>query len=170
MSLVVNTPSLQKSRFSNGCCLYHAPDSAEMPKKAFEPPAVRLPSERRVPVVRDSSGMASSGKRRTDFGHWPRAGVVSPEGGMGIAINLPEGPRHVKGSRLIDVIDTEPVSERGLLSPRAARGILGSRMVILKGLPLTKVLSFPKKRTLYVRRRWKGATIYVFLTGKPHGA
>jgi hypothetical protein len=56
------------------------------------------------------------------FGHWPSAGVVY--GGVGIAIELPEHPKQVKGSRLIDVIEQDQVSERYFLSPHAARGIL----------------------------------------------
>lgn len=58
------------------------------------------------------------------FGHWPSAGIVSPDGAVGIAIELPEGPRRVKGSRLIDLIDKGEVSERYFLSPHAACGIL----------------------------------------------
>jgi hypothetical protein len=73
------------------------------------------------------------------FGHWPSAGIISPDGTVGIAIDLPEGTRQVKGSRLIDVIVKGAVSERYFISKHAARGIL--RRCALMKRPLFPPLS-----------------------------
>jgi hypothetical protein len=58
------------------------------------------------------------------FRHWPSAGLYNAEAGVGIALDLPEHPRHIQGSCLWDIIEKGPVGERYFLSPHAARGML----------------------------------------------